>query len=240
MVKAASLVEHNARAYAHTLPRLRGRPRNSSTPHEWAEEEVQHGRRWPLGADGRSGFDFEAAFVGFRKGSRVDFEPTDRAAVRAPARWSRVASSRPALAPITPRCAGRLRTGAAADLPHVAADEFRHYRLFYSHLGRYLGEDGRGIGRLRSPSAASPSPRRTSSLTPITPPTRPTPSRRYCNRAYASRAYALYQPHHVERGVAMLLKTAGLTPNGRLGLLASRLAWRAMRHRVASLAKAAA
>ena len=33
----------------------------------------------------------------------------------------------------------------------------------------------------------------------------------------------------------MLLKAAGLTPNGRLGLLASRLAWRAMRHRAARL-----
>ena len=63
-------------------------------------------------------------------------------------------------------------------------------------------------------------------------------ARRY-NRAYARRAYALYRPHHVERGVAMLLKAVGLTPNGRLGLLASRLAWRAMRYRAARLAKAA-
>jgi hypothetical protein len=68
---------------------------------------------------------------------------------------------------------------------------------------------------------------------------RPYDRRRY-NRAYAQRAYALYRPRHVERGVAMLLKTAGLTPNGRLGILASRLAWRAMRYRAARLAKAAA
>ena len=68
---------------------------------------------------------------------------------------------------------------------------------------------------------------------------RPYDRRRY-SRAYARRAYALYRPHHVERGVAMLLKAVGLTPNGRLGLLASRLAWRAMRYRAARLAKAAA
>ena len=37
----------------------------------------------------------------------------------------------------------------------------------------------------------------------------------------------------------MLLKAAGLTPNGRLGLLTSRLAWRAMRYRANRLAKAA-
>ena len=38
----------------------------------------------------------------------------------------------------------------------------------------------------------------------------------------------------------MLLKAAGLTPNGRLGLLAGRLAWRTMRYRAARLAKTAA
>ena len=40
--------------------------------------------------------------------------------------------------------------------------------------------------------------------------------RREHSRAYARRIYPLYRPHHVERGVAMLLKAAGLTPNGRL------------------------
>ncbi len=47
-------------------------------------------------------------------------------------------------------------------------------------------------------------------------------------------------PHHVERGVAMLLKAVGLTPNGRLGLVASRLAWRTIRYRAARLGKIAA
>jgi hypothetical protein len=63
--------------------------------------------------------------------------------------------------------------------------------------------------------------------------------RREYSRAYARSAYAMYRPHHVERGVAMLLKAAGLTPNGRLARFASGIAWRALRYRAAKLAKAA-
>jgi hypothetical protein len=64
--------------------------------------------------------------------------------------------------------------------------------------------------------------------------------RRHYSRAYAERAFALYRPHHVQRGVAMLLKAVGLTPNGWLGRVASGLAWQAMRFRARRLAKAAA
>ncbi len=64
--------------------------------------------------------------------------------------------------------------------------------------------------------------------------------RRRYSRAYARRAYPLYRPHHVERGVAMLLKAAGLTPNGHLSRLAGRLAWQAIRLRAARLARLAA
>ncbi len=38
----------------------------------------------------------------------------------------------------------------------------------------------------------------------------------------------------------MVLKAVGLTPNGHLGLVASRLAWRVMRHRAARLARMSA
>jgi hypothetical protein len=37
----------------------------------------------------------------------------------------------------------------------------------------------------------------------------------------------------------MLLKAAGLTPNGRLGIVAGKLAWRAMRYRAIRLARTA-
>ena len=63
--------------------------------------------------------------------------------------------------------------------------------------------------------------------------------RRRCSRAYARRALATVRAHHVERGVAMIFKSLGLTPNTRLSR-AARLAWAATRRRTARLAKIAA
>ena len=82
----------------------------------------------------------------------------------------------------------------------------------------------------------------TSSLSPITRPTIPSGAydRKRAIRAYARRAYAVYRRHHVERGVAMVLKAAGLTPNGRINRVATGIAWWGMQKRVAWLAREAA
>ncbi|MGE0259025.1 MAG: ferritin-like domain-containing protein [Alphaproteobacteria bacterium] len=246
IVKAASLVEHNGQAYAHHLCLVFADDREfQQTARRWGEEEVQHGRalaRWAALAD--PAFDFDAAFARFRDGYRVDFD-SDRSR-----RGSRAGE-------MVARCVVEIGTSSyytamrdAAEEPvlreicrHIAADELRHYRLFYKNLDRYLALDGIGrFGRLRvalGRVAESDDDELAYAYYAANDIARPY-DRRRCNRAYASRAYALYRTHHVERGVAMLLKAAGLTPNGRLGMVASKLAWRAMRHRASRLAGAAA
>jgi hypothetical protein len=246
IVKAASLVEHNGRAYAHHLCRVfAGEPEFQRTARRWGEEEVQHGRalaRWAALAD--PAFDFAAAFARFQDGYRVDFD-SDHSR-----RGSRAGE-------MVARCVVEIGTSSyysamreAASEPvlreicrHIAADELRHYRLFYRNLERYLALDRIGrLGRLRvalGRVVESQDDELAYAYYAANETARPYDRRRY-NEAYARRAYALYRPHHVERGVAMLLKAAGLTPNGRLSILATRLAWRAMRYRAARLAKAAA
>ena len=246
IVKAASLVEHNGRAYAHHLCLVfSDDPAFQRTARRWGEEEVQHGRalaRWARLAD--PGFDFDVAFARFQDGYRVDFD-SERSR-----RGSRAGE-------MVARCVVEIGTSSyyaamreAASEPvlkeicrHIAADELRHYRLFYKNLQRYLALDGIGrFGRLRvalGRVVEAEDDELAYAYFAANEHNRPY-DRRHYNRAYASRAYALYRPHHIERGVAMLLKAAGLTPNGRLGLVAGRLAWRAMRHRAARLARAAA
>ena len=247
IVKAAALVEHNGAAYARHLCRIfADDPAFQETARRWGEEETQHGRalaRWAALAD--PDFDFDRAFLRFQAGFQVDF---DSARSR---RGSRAGE-------MVARCIVEIGTSSyytalreAAAEPvlqeicrHIAADELRHYRLFYKNLDRCLarGADRAASRGSASRSGGSPNRKTTNWPTPITP---PMPGdlpydRRHYTRAYARRAYALYRPHHVERGVAMLLKAVGLTPNGRLGLVASRLLWRAMRYRAARLAKMAA
>jgi hypothetical protein len=242
IVKAASLVEHNGQAYAHHLCLVfADDPEFQRIAERWGEEEVQHGRalaRWAALAD--PAFDFDAAFARFREGFRVDFD-SDRSR-----RGSRAGE-------MVARCVVEIGTSSyysalrdAASEPvlreicrHIAADELRHYRLFYKNLDLYLTRDRIGrIGRLRvalGRVAESEDDELAYAYYAANETGRPY-DRRYYNRAYASRAYALYRPHHVERGIAMLLKAAGLKPNGRLAILASRLAWRAMRRRATRLA----
>jgi len=246
IVKAASLVEHNGGAYAHHLCLVfADDPEFQQTAWRWGEEEVQHGRalaRWAALAD--PAFDFDTAFARFQEGFRVDFD-SERSR-----RGSRAGE-------MVARCVVEIGTSSyytamrdAASEPvlreicrHIAADELRHYRLFYKNLDRYLALDGIGrFGRLRvalGRVVESEDDELAYAYYAANETARPY-DRRRCNRAYARRAFALYRPHHVDRGVAMLLKAAGLTPNGRIGILAGRVAWRAIRYRAKRLAKAAA
>src|SRR5689334_10717092 len=134
IAKAASLVEHNGAAYArHLCLIFADDPEFQQTARRWGAEEVQHGvalARWAALAD--PSFDFAAAFARFQEGFRVDFD-CDRSR-----RGSRSAE-------MVARCVVEIGTssyyGALRDVAeepvlreicrHIAADELRHYRLFY-------------------------------------------------------------------------------------------------------------
>ena len=246
IVKAAALVERNGAAYAHHLCRIfADDPAFQETARRWGGEEIQHGKalaRWAALADPE--FDFDRAFARFQAGFRVDF---DSARSR---RGSRAGE-------MVARCVVEIGTSAyytalreAAVEPvlreicgRIAADELRHYRLFYKTLDRYLTAERLGrVARLRvalGRVAESEDDELAYAYYAANEGERPYDRRRY-SRAYARRAFALYRPHHVERGVAMLLKAVGLTPNGQLSVLASRLAWQALRYRAARLSRMAA
>ena len=245
IVKAASLVEHNGAAYAHHLCRVfADDPEFQETARRWGEEEVQHGRalaKWAAMAD--PNFDFEAAFARFQEGFKVDFD-ADRSR-----RGSRAGEmiARCIVEIGTSSYYTALREGVAEPVlqeicRHIAADELRHYRLFYKHLDRCLAHERLGrFARLRvaiGRVAEADDDELAYAYYAANESARPYDRKRY-SRAYARRAFRLYRPHHVERGVAMLLKAVGLTPNGWLGRTASRLAWGAMRYRARRLEKMA-
>jgi rubrerythrin len=245
IVKAASLVEHNGLDYATYLCNVfHDDPEFQATARHWADEEVQHGQalaRWAELAD--PSWSFESAFRRFTEGYRL---PLD---ARESVRGSRTGE-------LIARCIVETGTSSyyaaladATDEPvlkrickHIAADELRHYKLFYTAMKRYqqaenLGRWGRlrsGLGRIleseddelayayyaANESGAAPYDRRRSS------------------RAYARRAYGVYRPPHVERGIAMALKAVGLKGNGRMHRVLWPLASRLMRARAAALARA--
>jgi hypothetical protein len=250
IVKAASLVEYNGAAYAGHLCRVfADDPLFQDSARQWGEEEVQHGAalaRWAALAD--PGFDFVVAFARFQTGYRIDL---DKAVSRRGSRAGEMLA-RCIVETGTSSYYTALREAAAEPVlreicRHIAADELRHYRLFYKNLRACLAAEKLGrwarlkiaLGRLAESEDDELAYAYYAANEADTANDRGYDRRRCC-RAYARRAFALYRPHHVERGVAMILKAIGLTPNGRLGRVISRLAWRAMRYRAGRPAEAAA
>jgi hypothetical protein len=246
IIKAASLVEYNGGAYAHHLCRIFGDdPGFQENARRWGEEEIQHGKalaRWAELADPE--FNFKAAFDRFQDGYRVDFDcDTTR-------RGSRSGE-------MIARCIVEVGTSSyytalheAAREPvlkeicrHIAADEIRHYKLFYKNLTLCLERERIGFWkRLRVAAGRiveSEDDELAYAYYAANEVERPY-DRNYFRRAYARRAYRLCRQHHVAHGMTMIFKVVGLNPYGVLARTATRLAWRMMRTRAVRLARAAA
>jgi rubrerythrin len=231
VVKAACLVEHNGEDYARYLTTVF--PDDTefvAAAGQWAAEEVQHGqvlRRWAELADPE--FDFDAAFSRFRAGFQVSGDG------QGSVRGSRTGE-------LVSRCI--IETGTSGwylaiqdstqepllrtICGQIAADELRHYKLFYRYLKHYLvsdrlsrwdrvrvavariaetGDDELAYAYFAANGGGMPY------------------DRQYCTRAYSRTALSFYRPHHVDRGVGMMFKAVGLNPQGWLRRIAVRFAW---------------
>lgn len=232
LVKAASMVEHNATDYAAYLCNVFYDDRPfQGIARSWAEEEVRHGQaqaRWAALAD--PDFDFADRFKLYTDGYRV---PIERAVS---VRGSLTGELLARCVVETGTSSHYTATGRATDEPvlkalcrHLTADELRHYKTFYTLSKDYLAKEGIGLGeRLRVVAGrvietqdaelayAYRAANRVSGRTF---------DKKRSSRAYAKRAYQIYPPHLVERIVAMLFKIVGLKPHGRLNRLLGRLGY---------------
>jgi rubrerythrin len=141
IVKAASLVEYNASDYTTYLSNIFADDKDfCGTLQGWSDEETQHGAAlgaWATKAD--PSFDFNAAFARYKAGYRINVEAD------ASIRGSNIGE-------LIARCVIETGTssyytalGQAAEEPvlkalcgHIAADEIRHYKMFYKRLEDYL------------------------------------------------------------------------------------------------------
>ncbi len=239
VVKAAAMVEYNGADYAIYLGNVfKDDPAFREAVEVWAREEVQHGAalgRWAQIAD--PDWDFEGSFRRYSEGYSI---PLD---VEASVRGSRASE-------LVARCIVEVGTssyysalGEAAREPvlqsicrHIAADELRHYKLFYDHLRRYLKLESIGrwqrvrvaLGRIGETEDDELAYAYYAANVPASIPY----DRKASVQAHRSRAFGYYRPRHVRRAVAMGFKAAGLNPQGRLSDWASRLAYRLLRWRV--------
>ena len=242
-IKAAALVERNGGDYGIYLGRVfADDPAFMEQVKSWVTEEVQHGLalgRWAQLAD--PSWDFEAAFDRFRAGYKLPLE------VSASVRGSQAGEmmARCIVETGTSSYYSALKDATAEPVlkqicAKIAADEFRHYKLFYDHLRRCLERDRLsrwsrlriGWGRL----AESEDDELAYAYFAANEPTGSTYDRKRNMQAYVRRAYPLYRQSHVQRAMAMVLKAIGLEPQGRLNDWMTRAGLWVLRRRSAKLA----
>ena len=239
-IKAAALVERNAQDYGVYLGRVFADDAAfRESVNGWVVEEIQHGMalgRWAQLAD--PGWDFDAAFARFRAGYKVPLEAN--ASVRGSQAGEMMA--RCIVETGTSSYYSALKDAALEPVlkqvcAKIAADEFRHYKLFYAHLRRCLKRDRLsrwsrlriGWGRLRESEDDELAYAYYAANEPDGTPY----DRKRAQQAYARRAYPLYRPSHVQRAMAMMLKAVGLEPQGWLNALMTRVALWFLRSRAA-------
>jgi hypothetical protein len=238
-VKAASLVELNAPDYVIYLKRVfkDSGAETLANIEQWGVEETQHGLalgRWCEMAD--PNFDFRGSFARFREGYKAPhFFSDDATSVRGSRRGEMVA-----------RCVVECGTSSfysaireAAEEPvlkevagRIAADEFRHYKLFFEMLHKQNEPElpfwRKLIVALTRVNESDDDELAYAFYAANIPPSEPYKREEYA-RAYYAKSLTLYRRHHVRKLVQMIAKTIGADPNGRLTRAAGAVAWRALR-----------
>jgi rubrerythrin len=238
LVKAAAMVERNGTDYALYLHGVFGDdPDFRRAADNWAVEEVQHGDalgRWASLAD--PAWNYTRAFDRYRAGYRVDVDAG--ASIRGSRSGELIA--RCIVETGTSSYYSALADGTGEPVLQqicrlIASDEFRHFKLFYDHLRRYLAREQIGVLRRLRIAAGRVGETEDDELAfayhcSNDPEGVPYDHER-CRAAYLSGAMGLYRFRHLERGIGMILKAIGLPPRGRLSDASARLAWRTMQWR---------
>lgn len=223
LVKAASVVERNARDYTLYLKNVFHDDSGfSDAAQNWAEEEVQHGDalgKWAMLAD--PSWNYAEAFNRYREAYKIDTE------VSASIRGSRTGE-------LIARCMVETGTSSfytaladATDEPvlkavckQIAADEYRHFKLFYDNMHRYLEREKLGRWfrlRIAMSRVMESEDDELATAFYITNPERfSSYDHKSCIAAYMARALSFYRQRHLDRVTAMILKTSGLTPHSRM------------------------
>jgi hypothetical protein len=244
-VKAAALVEYNAPDYVTYLKRVFAAAGSQTIAaiEQWGQEEAQHGRalgRWAEMAD--PNFKLEEAFVRFRKGYTPEhFDGSEEVSVRGSRRGEMIA-----------RCVVESGTSSyysairdASEEPllaeiagRIAADEYRHYKLFYDlhhdQPGPELGFWKKlliAVGRVReSDDDELAYSYYCANVPPEQEATIPYDRKKF-SRLASQASMAAYHRKHIDKLVQMVIKAVGANPHGWLAQLAGALLWRRLETR---------
>ncbi len=235
-VKAASMVEGNAAEYVTYLRRVfDGDAETIALFEEWGVEEVQHGQalgRWARMAD--PSFDFDAALKAFhagyhpehfdsgvaRRGSRRG-EMISRCVVETGTSSYYSAMKEYSEEPVLKEIAAR-----------IAADEYRHYRLFLDTLGKQT-EKPLPLWKRLHVALGRASEAEDDELgyafycgnTALNEIGKTPYDRKTAIAAYRRPIVRMYKQHHIKKAAQMIALAVGADPKGLIARGASWAVW---------------
>jgi len=231
-VKAASVVESNAGDYvAYLASVFSDRPDIQASIVRWGREEEQHGAvlaKWAELAD--PDFSFAESFERFRDIYQIPDE--GNGSIRGSAAGEMIA-----------RCVVESGTSSfytaikeATDEPvmkeiaqRLAADEFRHYKLFYDTLQSFEKTpsflERAKIAITRVSEADDDELASAFYATNTKPGDGVKYDRKKFAAAYEARALGLYKRQHTNRLVSMIAKAVGIAPHGRFMRMLEPIVW---------------
>jgi rubrerythrin len=250
-VKAAALVEFNAPDYVIYLKRVfrDGGPEIQAAIERWGAEESQHGRalgRWAEMAD--PSFKLTEAFGRFRKGyTPAHFADTDaKGSVRGSLRGEMIA--RCVVESGTSSYYSAIRDASQEPLlaeiaGRIAADEYRHYKLFYDTLNLQSEPDipfwkklWIAVSRIReSDDDELAYAYYCANVLPEDEALKPYNRKKY-SRLSAAAGVAIYRRRHIQKLVQMVVKVIGANPHGWIAQSVGALLWRRLRKQAAGAA----
>lgn len=222
LAKAACMVEYNGGDYARYLKQVFHDDAEFQTLADaWALEEIQHGkalRKWSEMADPE--FNFDESFKSFTEGYKI---PDGKNMVRGSKSGELIS-----------RCVVEAGTSAYytmlkedTDEPvfksicaKIAADELRHYKLFYTNLKTYLEKEKIGKLKRLAVSFSRISESEDDELAYAYYAAHRTQYKEYDHNFFKNLSFAtvlrIYKQDHYEKMIAMVFKAAGIKPRERV------------------------
>ncbi|QNT77632.1 acyl-ACP desaturase [Entomobacter blattae] len=232
IIKAASVVERNSVEYVIYLKNVfADDPEIIAAVEDWAVEEIQHGDalgKWASLADPT--WDYQEAFARYQKNFSLKLDVDS--SIRGSKTGELIARSMVE----TGTSSFYTALGDSTEEPAlkelcrlIAADELRHYKLFYDQMNRYMKREQLNrwqrariaLGRV---AESEDDELATAYHTTNNPPNMPYVHKRNI-AAYMSRAMQYYQPHHFRRVVSMICKVIGFTPSDRVNKILSYMVY---------------
>lgn len=242
-IKAAALVEFNAPDYVSYLKRVFSDAKTHALVEEWGKEESQHGRalgRWAEMAD--PAFSLKETFARFRAGYQPPhFNNDDTTSIRGSRRGEMI--SRCVVESGTSSYYSAFRDSTEEPVlkeiaGRIAADEYRHYKLFYEILNLQDEPDLPfwkklivAVGRINESDDdelayafyCADVPAHRTAAQPY--------DRSDCAKSSYKTILRIYRRQHVQRLAQMVSKAVGADPQGRMTKAAGTLLWRVLRFR---------